>query len=276
MEEGFLDINTFREITGLDLEDELQIRMFNRANARASRLLSQYLGWRPDYRAVFEEAAIVRNEGTCPTEQQLEDWKNDPVKNNFFIDADDEEGQIKLFPYYPEDANYFIDPCTAVYAVKIVKVLSADDQEFITVKKLAPEDWNQKPNQGFRINRNSIIQWLEICNAPNMLPCKCEENKSCYMLAVDADWVRVLPEDLLYLLTDLCLFYMQHQPTLSTGSVYAISSESVDGHSVSYDTKTVNAATKNTEDEVLEPYLNMIKMYIGPYSTLYVNKTRVL
>ena len=78
MEEGFLDIADFRDITGLALEDEEEIRMFNRANSRASRKLAQYLGWTPTYRAAYEEA-ISKNQGVCPTEEQLAQWQEDPI-----------------------------------------------------------------------------------------------------------------------------------------------------------------------------------------------------
>ena len=275
MEEGFLDIADFRDITGLALEDEEDIRMFNRANSRASRKLAQYLGWTPTYRAAYEEAAISKNQGVCPTEEQLAQWQEDPIEYDYFDEAETEVGTIKLFPYYPEDANYFIDPAVAVHSVKIVKVLSSDAQQFITVTKLAPDDWDQKTNIAFTVSRKPTIKWIEICNAPTSLPCKCEEGRSCYMLAIDGDWVKQLPDDLKYLLADLILFYMQHQPKLSADSTYAISSESVDGHSVSYNTNVKNASAKNTEDEVMEPYADMLKNFIGPYSILYVNKVRV-
>lgn len=275
MEDGLLEIADMRSITGLELEEEDQIAMFNRANSRASRKLIQYLGWTPLYKEAYEEVGIAINEGVCPTEEELALWQEDPEANNFFLEPDTVEGKVKLFPYYPEDANYFIDPATAIYSVKIVKLVSADSAQFMTVKKLSGDDWNSKTNMNYVVSRKPVIRWLEICKAPTMLPCKCDEGKSCYMLAVDADWVKALPEDLMYLLADLILFYMQHQPTLNAGSIYAISSESVDGHSVSYDTKTKNASVKNSEDEVLEPYMAMFKNYIGPYSILHVNQTRV-
>lgn len=276
MQEGLLDISDFRSITGFDLEDETQIAMFNRANSRATRKIIQYLGWDPTYRTTYEEVGIAVNEGTCPTEEQLAQWQANPVTYNFFSDPDVEVGTTKLFPYYPEDSNYFIDPCTAVHSVKIVKVVSSDVQQFMTVKKLSPDDWNQKTNMGYMVSRKPVISWIEICKAPTTLPCECDDPHTCYMLAVDADWVRELPEDLIYLLADLILFNMQHQPSLSAESTYAIQSESVDGHSVSYNTSVTNINAKNTEDEVMEPYLDMLKFYIGPYSILYVNKTRVL
>lgn len=276
MQEGLLDISEFREITGLELEDETQIAMFNRANARASRKLIQLLGWDPAYRAAYEEAGIAKNQGTCPTEEQLSQWQSAPETYPYFNDADVEVGTTKLFPYYPEDANYFIDPCTAVHTVKIVKVVSSDAQQFMTVWKLSPDDWDQKTNIGYQVSRKPTIQWVEICKAPQSLPCKCEDAKSCYMLAIDGDWIKELPDDLKYLLADLILFDMQHPARLSATSTYAIKSESVDGHSVTYDTTTINTDGANSEEEVIEPYMNFLKFLIGPYSTLYVNKTRVM
>lgn len=276
MQTGLLDINDYISITGLDLGSEIQIAMFNRANARATRKLIQILGWDPTYRTAYEEAAISKIKGACPTEEQLELWRANPVQYPYFAQPDFEVGMTKLFPYYPEDANYFIDPCTAVHSVKVVKVLSSDVKQFITVWKFAPDAWDQKTNVGFLVNHQPIIRWIEICDAPDTLGCECEDGKSCYMLAIDADWLQELPDDLAYVLADLTLFQMQHQPSLAADTTYAVKSESVDGHSVTYDTTTTNESAWNTEDDVLKPYLDMLKMYAGPYSILYINKTRVV
>lgn len=275
MQQGLLDIQTFEDITGLVLEDEDQIRMFDRANSRASRLLIKYLGWDPNYKEIYEEAGISNNPGTCPTEEQLRLWQEDPEQYNYFSPADPVEGRLKLFPYYPEDANYFIDPAIAVHSVKLVKILSGDRQQFVTVRKLSPDDWNQKTNINFVMQHSPLIRWIEICKSFADLPCTCDSSNVCYMLAIDADWVRQLPEDLLYLLADLIILYMQNQPSLTRENTYAIKSESVDGHSVTYDTSTVDVNSRNTEEEVLEPYQAMMQSYIGPYSTLYVKKTRI-
>lgn len=275
MQEGLLDIQTFEDITGIVLEDEDQIRMFDRANSRASRLLIKYLGWDPNYKEIYEEAGISNIPGSCPTEEQLTLWRQDPQKYPYFTPADVTKGKVRIFPYYPEDANYFIDPAIAVHTVKIIKILSSDQRQYITVYKLAPEDWNQKTNINFVLEHAPVIRFLEICKAPTQLSCTCDQSNPCYMLAVDADWVRNLPEDLLYLLADLIVLYMQNQPSLNRENTYAIKSESVDGHSVSYDTSTVDVNSRNTEEEVLEPYRKMIDYYIGPYSTLYIKKTRI-
>lgn len=276
MQQGLLDIATFQDITGLELTEDDQIRMFNRANSRASRLLTKYLGWDPNYRETYSEVGISSNPGTCPTEEQLRLWQSNPAEYHYFDPAEPTVGQVKLFPYYPEDANYFIDPAIAVHSVKIVKIVSGSSWEFMTVRKLSPDDFNQKTNINFLMDHSPIIRYVEICKAPTDLPCTCDQQNPCYMLAVDADWVRTLPEDLLYLLADLIILYMQNQPSLDRENTYAIKSESVDGHSVSYDTSTVDVNSRNTEDEVLEPYRTMIQSYIGPYSTLYLNKVRVL
>lgn len=271
MEDGYLERADFLAITGIELESDEEIAMFNRANSRASRKLAQYLGWAPTYKSVYAEIAKSKLAGSCPTEEQLEQWQSDPEEYDFFEDPDTENGQIKLFPYYAEDANYFIDPAIAVYNVKLVKILSKDTQQFITVYEFAPDDWLQKVNHGFIFKRTSVINWLEICKAPTTLPCRCEEGRSCYMLAVDADWINQVPEDLKYVLADLILYYMKTQPNLTQITDYAVSSESVDGHSVSYNTNIV----KQTDDELLDKYNSILKNYIGPFSVIYVNKTRV-
>ena len=94
------------------------------------------------------------------------------------------------------------------------------------------------------------------------------------MLAIDADWCKKLSEDLMYLMSDLILYYMKHPVNLTAADAeYAVSSESVDGHSVSYNTNQKNPLA--TLDGIIESNKDMLMPYIGPFSPLYV-KMKVL
>lgn len=266
MQEGILDLADFIEITGLEVEDE-QIAAFNRANARATKYLEQLLGWSFSYKEAYTEIAKSKNPNKCPTEEQLEQWQNNPEEYNYFDEPDTASGYYKLLPFYIEDSNYMIDPATAVYSVKIVKVVSGDNNQFITIKTLKPDDWNQKVISPSVSGRSPIIKWLELCKAPDQLPCECKDERSCYMLAVDADWVKRLSDELKYLISDLILYYIKHPMSLSAATAeYAVKSESVDGHSVSYDTSIQN---KNaTLEGIVDLNSDLIKRYIGPFSPL--------
>lgn len=265
MQEGILDIADFREITGLEIEDE-QINAFNRANARATKYLEQLLGWSFSYKEAYTEIAKSKNPGRCPTEEQLSQWQEDPETYDYFDEPDTASGYYKLLPFYREDSNYMIDPATAVYSVKLVKVVSGDENQFITIKTLEPDDWNQKVISPALSGRAPIIKWLEICKAPDQFPCECYDERSCYMLAIDADWMKRLPDELKYLLTDMILYYMKKPYSLAVDSEYAIKSESVDGHSVTYDTSIKNESA--TLEGLAEQNSSLIKTYIGPFSPL--------
>lgn len=266
MQEGILERSDFQEITGLELEDE-QIQAFNRANSRATRYLEQILGWSFTYKEAYVEVAKSVNSSKCPTEEELAGWQSDPETYNMLTDPDTASGYYKLLPYSKEDANYFIDPATAVYAVKIAKVVSGDANQFITLKTLEPDDWNQRVKTPVLSGRSPIINWVEICKAPDQLPCDCRDERSCYMLAIDADWMKRLPDELKYLMSDLILYYMKHPVTLGQDAEYAVSSESVDGHSISYNTSIKNESY--TLEGITDQNLSVIKRFIGPFSPLY-------
>ncbi len=274
MNEGILDIADFREITGLELDGDEDLANYNRANSRATRYLERILGWSFTYKSTHEEAAKSKINGTCPTEEQYEAWVDEPEENDFFLEPDTENGNTKLLPFYYEDSMYKIDPATSIYTLKLVKLLSKDEAKFITVYEFAPDDWNTHVKMNMISGRTPLINWIEICKGPQTYPCDCSENKSCYMLAVDADWCKRLPEDLMYLMSDLILYYMKHPVSLTSAEAeYAVSSESVDGHSVSYNTNLKNPLS--TLEGIIETNHDIIANYVGPFSPLYT-KMRVL
>lgn len=271
MNEGIFDIDEFREITGLELDSEEEQSMFERANSRVTKKLESILGWNFKYRQSYEEIAVSNNPNTCPTEEQLAQWQEDPEAYPFFKESEGQIGDVKLFPYYPEDANYFIDPAQSINKVMLVKPISGDGYKFITVRELAPDDWLTKSNISFSTDKTPLINWIEICNNPTNLPCTCANPKSCYLLAVDGTWISKVPEDMKYFFADMIINAMRSQPTLEQFTTFPVASESVDGHSVSY-----NFSHKNpTLDDIVEANKAILSKYIGPYSPLYINKTRI-
>lgn len=270
MEDGILDISDFRQITGLELTDEAEIAAYKIANRRATNYLYRLLGWKCNYRGSFEETAIARNPNTCPTEEQYEQWQSDAEEYPFFEPAGSPSGDYKLFPFHPEDTNYLIDPATAVYDVKIVKVRPGDNNEFFTTRVLSPDDWEQKKDISLMSGSSPMVRWIEICKSfMNECECNplCAESRKCWTLCVDGDWVRTLPDELKYILAEMILNSMNNPATLNigSGSLYPIASESVDGHSVSYAT----SLKATTLDTIAEDNQATIMKYIGPFSPLY-------
>ncbi len=60
---------------------------------------------------------------------------------------------------------------------------------------------------------------------------------------------------------------MKHPVTLGQEAEYAVSSESVDGHSISYNTSIKNESS--TLEGIIDQNQNLIKRFIGPFSPLY-------
>lgn len=266
MQEGFLLLEDFIDITGLLLDGPNQVAMFNRANARATKLLERVLGWRINYRENYFEVAKMKQPLTCPDEKLLQQWLDDPISNPYFVDPDETQGGLKLFPFNPEDANLLIDPASSVYAVKLVKTISGQEKRFVTVFTYDPKDWQAKTDISIDDGFNPLIRWLEICKTPSQLPCNCNNYRNCFLLAVDADYPRTIGEDLKYVLAEIILYYMKTQPTLEQLTDYPVSSESVDGHSVSYST---NVKPEDIYTAVIDKHKDTLLRYIGPYSPYY-------
>ena len=142
--EGLLNVNDFMKIFGFDELTESQQTLFDSSNIRGTWLLENLLGWSFSYKELYEERAKNNSSYNCvcPTEEQIENWEANP-ESGAYSEADTVEGQIRLFPYYSLDEKVRIDPCNAVYAVKLVKVLSKDSQQFFTVRELDKKYWMQ-------------------------------------------------------------------------------------------------------------------------------------
>lgn len=264
MEDGILDISDYRAITGLELAEEEEIAAYKVANRRATNYLYRLLGWRCNYRGSFEETAISTDSTSCPTEEQYAQYLEDAEAYPFFKPAGSVNGDYKLFPFHPEDTNYLIDPATAVYAIKLVKVRPGDSNQFFTVLELSPDDWEQKNNISMLSGTSPLVRWIEICKP---FFDTTESQRKCWTLCVDGDWLRTLPDDLKFVLAELISCYI-NTPTkidINGSSPYPVASESVDGHSVSYAT----SVKASTPDSIVNENGDIISKYIGPYSPLY-------
>ena len=272
--EGILNVNDFIRIFGFEELTDSQLTLFNSSNIRGTWLLENLLGWSFSYKELYEERAKNNSafNCVCPTEEQIEAWEANP-ESGAYSEPDTVEGQIRLFPYYSLDEKVRIDPCNAVYAVKLVKVLSRDAQQFFTVRELDKKYWMQAPDE------SGYIRYIEHCSPTFCDACQCD-CEGCLMLAVDADWIKNPPSDLTMLLAEIVLQAMKNKPSLSQaiesdipGYITTINSESVSNHSVSYghikvddDTKSTNYASKIVEDPM---YKAILLKYCGPFSPYY-------
>lgn len=240
------DIDLFSELTGLDLS-ECQLATFERAMKRAISFLENELGWTFDYESKYEELGKVKSVCSCPKFLNKIDAES-------MIPADEVIGKIKLFPYDKKMSSLPIDPATNIYRVKLAVPMSGDGYKFITVKDL--DNVMQRPLS----KSQEVIRYIERCDTwPYNCGCECP---NCSVLAIDANWLSEIPKELYEIFTELILYFMKHPYSLDV--VRTIKSESVDGHSVSYDK---DETLENITDS--DKYKLLIKNFIGPYSPYY-------
>lgn len=240
------DIAKFQDISGIEL-CENQIRKYQKAEDRAIHFLENELGWVFDYETEYVEKGQTKNPCLCPkTLKRLDETT--------LLPPDEVQGKVKLFPYDKKMSTIPIDPAINIYSLKLVVPMTGNAKEYITVKKL--ENIMPTASTSFA----NFITSVERCPGwPNICGCECN---NCMMLAVDADWLEELPGYMLDILTEMILYFMRHPFSLESQAT--IKSESVDGHSVSYD-------TTDDLEKILKSqhYINFINAYMGPYSPYY-------
>ena len=240
------DVDVFMELTGLDITED-QLSAYERAQKRAFSMLENELGWSFKYSSQYEEVGKVKSVCSCPKFLKQIDEKD-------ILPPDSVEGEIKLFPYDNKMSSLPIDPATCIYKIKLVVPMEGDGYKFITIKDLD----NVMPRPLSK--SQEIIKYVERCDTwPHQCGCDCP---NCTLLAVDADWVSKVPNDMFDIVTDLIIYFMRHPYSLDTSAT--IKSESVDGHSVSY------ATEESIETNIKSPaYQRMLEKYMGVYSPYY-------
>lgn len=228
-----MDINKYTQLTGKTVS-EAEKPAFNAMIRRTKAMLETLLGFTLIPKNLYNELGKAQQDCACPN-----------VDTSTLLPADEEEGVYKLFTYNKLDKYFHVDPFKQVYKVKLV--YAKNDGEFVTMKTFD----NAKPQFG----RDGIGNYIEKC-----LECLCEcECTDCVQLAVDADWIDCLPDDILYLWCDMIDWQIDCKKNLK--------SESVEGHSWS---KTTEATIS---PEVLPHNVLLLKRYAGPYGSVAVMPT---
>ncbi len=230
-----MDIDIYQTLTGITIK-ESQIPQFEASMNRAMILVQNALGYMFNYTPTFSEKGVSPRECDCPTD------------DSSLLPPEIISGEVKLFRYDVSDVQIRIDPASAIYAAKLIVPDKGDSERFVSVKKI--EKWIPKYNE------QGWTTYIEKCEGWPFSLCGCD-CKNCVLLAVWGDWIDVIPVDLQYLICDMITFFMNNNP-LERG----IKSESVDGHSVSYD----NSPTNPIDSPM---YSSLIKKYMGPYSPYY-------
>lgn len=250
------DVAIFQEMTGINLS-ESQLSDYERAYNRAVKFLSEELGWdfsylvdeqTYDYETGYIELGKTLSECTCPKQ----------IKNmDSLLPPDVVQGEVRIFPFSKDDSFILIDPCYAIYTLKLVVPLTGDEMKYVTVKELENIMPNILPNR--RGEYKDIIHYVERCDSWPKRICGCD-CINCVMLAVDGKWCKDIPKQLFDILTQLILYFMKNPFSISEDS-RLIKSESVDGHSVSYGDKSELDMLTESKN-----YLTLIRKFMGPYS----------
>lgn len=235
-----MDLKKYKELTGATVKtsDEARITATIR---RTKATLETMLGFTIKPKNLYTEKGKTRYEGAYP----IKDFSN-------LLDPDEEQGIYKLFRYSDKDKYLHVDPFKNVYAVKLV--MPINDGEFVTVATLdnvSPE--YMQGGIGKFIERYEewfSWQWYKTWQL---------SWKGTYdgglQLAVDADWIDCLPDDIMYLWADMVTYYADPN--------HNIKSESVDGHSWS-------------KGDYIAPELKstnklLLSRYAGPYGSVNRN-----
>lgn len=231
-----MNIDKYEELTGNTVAEDEKSKVT--ANIRRSRaLLETLLGFTLTPKNLYNELGKTSQEIFCPDAD---------ISN--LLPPDEVQGVYKLFPYNKLDKYFHVDPFTNIYAVKLVYVTT--NYDFVTVKSFDGLDFSE--NVKAQYGREGIGKYIQRCPTC-FFSCDCA-CKDCLQLAVDADWLKCYPDDIMYLWADMVDYYIDCNNNLK--------SESIDGHSY---TKA------NTEAPETSPHnLLLLKRYAGPHGSVAV------
>lgn len=239
-----MNLDKYRELTGLTVSASKEART-TAAIQRTKVVLEAMLGFSLKPKNLYTEKGKVQFEGYLPIDDLTD-----------LLDPDEEEGVYKLFPYNETDRFFHVDPFNNVYKVKLV--MPVNDGEFITVTELDNVVAQyQRDGIGKYIERYYgwfTWRWYETWRM------RYATTEGGLQLAVEADWITCLPNDIMYLWADMITFYAN--PRLD------IASESVDGHSWSKSKESLQAP------EGLKVNRTLLARYAGPYGSINRNPVR--
>lgn len=224
-----------------------QEKIYQSYFSRAISALQNKLGWQLAGESVISVLGVSPSGCDCD------------VSPDYLDPAPPIKGQYRVFNFNKKAPNVLVDPFTKVHSVYICKnepegqYITSANNEVIILKRIT----NYTPKY-FMGDYGKYIQ-----SCPEMKACAnvCGEDcTSCTSLLIDADWVAYpnIPQDFLFLLCD----YLEW---LRDGGIAnaAITSESVDGHSVAYGKKDIYFTPFDTPDA-----LAIIGDFAGPFGKL--------
>lgn len=246
-----MDLVKYQELTGTTVAEGNTAR-YTAVILRTNALLESALGYSlvSSKNLDKQELGKVQYDGLYPYF---------PLDTNNLLDADEQEGSFRLFPYNESDIYIKTDPYSNIYHVKLVTPLN--DDEFVTYSDLT--DYVSKKARKFGKYVEKQDAWFKWGWYSWLLQNLGQDNG--LLIAVDADWLNCnnMPSDLQYLWADMVTYYSSDDVSV-TGN---LKSESVNGHSYSYN----NAGGGKGQD--LAPHqsaagLTTIAQYAGPNGTL--------
>lgn len=243
-----MDLSKYQELTGITVPPS-QTAKVTAQISRTQSMLETLLGFTlsPTKQNLYNELGKTQTDGSCPTVAAI-----DPTLKP----ADPVIGSYRLFPYNKDDVFLHVDPFTKINKVKLVYVRTGDTPNGVTIREFNVEDSTGSNIVTVNYGRGDWAKylrqtWLNECI------CSCDE---CVLLAVDAEWLweaedvdhQDIPEDLLYVWTDMITYYSNPKK--------GVKSESITSHSY---TLSDSVAPE------LEPInVSVLKKYAGPYGSV--------
>lgn len=241
-----MDQSTFTSLTGIPLTPAQQTT-FNSVSQMAGQMLEEALGW-PVNPADWDNQYIEI--GKLPEPESWDfDWDWD-INLDDLDPPDAVQGQLRVFRWDEHDRFLFIDPATAIHAVKLIKddvtVCTFDPQHYRT-------QWTNGPTTFSRyieLRPHSLLtKWLLFLWAPLPEVMFGMEHRF-VQVAIDADWgFKSLPLPLQRVWAEQIAYELDLKRD--------IKSETMLGHSYSKDAR-VTPVVK---------YASTLQKYAGPNST---------
>lgn len=244
-----MDQSTFTSLTGIQLT-ATQSANFDALAEMSGDMLAEALGWPldpEDWGNQYTEQGILPDPDSWDF-----DWDWD-INTADLLPADTVVGQLRQFRWAEDERFMFIDPATAIHAVKLVK----DD---ITVHVFKPEHYRVQWTNGqvpfsryIEIRPNSLLtKWLLFLWAPLPELMFGMEHRFC-QLVIDADWGFTsdnLPTPIMRVWAEQIAYELDLKRD--------IKSENMLGHSYS----------KDKRDTPITKYLSTLQKYAGPNSSV--------
>jgi hypothetical protein len=253
-----VNLEKYTELTGITVASENEAKV--KATIRRTKTqLESMLGFTLKPKNLYTEIGKVQFEGYLPI---IEDFTN--LDDVTLLDADEEQGVYKLFPFEDTDQYFHVDPFKNVYKVKLVMPLP--DGDFITLvdfDNIVPQ--YGRDNIGKYIERH--YEWFTWEWYKTWRYSWKSHIDAGMMMAVDADWIDCYPDDLMYLWADMVTYYLDPSYSL-TGNM---KSESVDGHSW-----TKGGGSSDSGAAPQENNMNrlLLARYAGPFGSIARNPVR--